>query len=194
MKVKIILGTGREGRESEGVARYLLRKAGERFEAELIDVRDYRLCYTHRWKVPPEIEEYRRKIIEADSLVIVAPEYNGGFPGELKILLDTLFEEYEGLPVGIVTVSSVTGGARLLQELKLLATNYRMLPVAWVLFYNVSKLFDGDELSNVKYRERVERFFERLEKYAKALKPIRDDVRKKLGFSAPPDFPAPSSP
>ncbi|WP_457741703.1 NADPH-dependent FMN reductase [Thermococcus sp.] len=178
MKVKIILGTGREERESERVARYLLRKAEERFEPELIDVRDYKLCYTHRWKVPPEVEDYRKKIIEADALVIVAPEYNGGFPGELKILLDTLFEEYEGLPVGIVTVSSVTGGARLLQELKLLATNYRMLPVAWVLFYNVGELFDGEELRDEKYRERVERFFDRLEKYAGALKPIRDEVRE----------------
>ncbi|NJE55449.1 NADPH-dependent FMN reductase [Thermococcus sp. 21S9] len=180
MKVKIILGTGREGRESERVARYLLRKARERFDAELIDVRDYKLCHTHRWKVPPEVEDYRRKMLEADALIIVAPEYNGGFPGELKVLLDTLFEEYEGLPVGIATVSSVTGGARLLQELKLLATNYRMLPVSWVLFYNVGELFEGDELKDEKYRERVERFFERLEKYAKALKPIRDEVRREL--------------
>ncbi|GAB6135269.1 NADPH-dependent FMN reductase [Thermococcus prieurii] len=180
MKVKIILGTGREGRESERVARYLLRRAKERFDAELIDVRDYKLCYTHRWKVPPEVEDYRRKMLEADALIIVAPEYNGGFPGELKVLLDTLFEEYEGLPVGIATVSSVTGGARLLQELKLLATNYRMLPVSWVLFYNVGELFEGDELKDEKYLERVERFFERLEKYATALKPVRDEVRREL--------------
>ncbi|WP_297481301.1 NADPH-dependent FMN reductase [Thermococcus sp.] len=182
MKVKIILGTGRDGRESERVAKYLTEKARELgFESELIDVRDYPLCYTHRWKVPPEVERYRKKIIEADALVIVAPEYNGGFPGELKILLDTLFEEYEGLPVGIVTVSSVTGGARLLQELKLLATNYRMLPISWVLFYNVGELFDGKELKDEKYRERVERFFERLKKYTLSLKPIRDEVRRELG-------------
>ena len=178
MKVKIILGTGREGRESEKVARYLLKKAGERFEVELIDVRDYPLCHTHRWKVPPEVEEYRKKIVEADALIIVAPEYNGGFPGELKVLLDTLFEEYEGLPVGIATVSSVTGGARLLQEPKLLATNYRMLPVSWVLFYNIGELFEGDELRDEKYRERVERFLGKLEKYTKALKPIRDEGRE----------------
>ncbi|WP_297510317.1 NAD(P)H-dependent oxidoreductase [Thermococcus sp.] len=182
MKVKIILGTGREGRESEKVARYLTRKAGKLgFESEMIDVRDYPLCHTHRWKVPPEVERYRKKILEADSLVIVAPEYNGGFPGELKLLLDTLFEEYEALPVGIATVSSVTGGARLLQELKLLATNYRMLPISWVLFYNVGELFEGDELRDEKYRERVERFFERLKKYTLALKPIRNEVRRELG-------------
>ena len=180
MKVKIILGTGRKGRESERVAKYILKKAREHFDAELIDVRDYPLCHTHRWEVPSEVEEYRKKIVEADALIIVAPEYNGGFPGELKVLLDTLFEEYEGLPVGIVTVSSVTGGARLLQELKLLATNYRMLPVSWVLFYNVSELFEGDELRDEKYRERIERFLEKLEKYTRALKPVREEIRRGL--------------
>ncbi|WP_251949450.1 NADPH-dependent FMN reductase [Thermococcus argininiproducens] len=52
MKVKIILGTAREGRKSEKVAEYIVRKAkGLGWEAELIDVRDYLLAYTHRWKL-----------------------------------------------------------------------------------------------------------------------------------------------
>ncbi|WP_297459631.1 NAD(P)H-dependent oxidoreductase [Thermococcus sp.] len=181
MKVKIILGTAREGRKSERVARYLTRRAEELgWEAELIDVRDYLLCYTHRWKVTPEIERYRAKILEADALVIVAPEYNGSYPGELKILLDTIYDEYEALPVGITTVSIVTGGTRLLMELRAAAVNYRMLPVGQVLFYNVDEVFEGEELGEEKYQERVERLFNTLEKYAKALKPIRDEVRERL--------------
>lgn len=181
MKVKIILGTAREGRKSEKVAKYLMKKAGALgWEAELIDVRDYLLAYTHRWKVTPEMEAYRNKILEADALVIVAPEYNGSYPGELKILLDTIYDEYEGLPLGIATVSSVTGGVRLLMELRTAAVNYRMLPVGQVLFYNVDDLFDGEELKDEKYKERVERLFRALEKYAKALRPIREEVRDKL--------------
>ncbi|WP_246112302.1 NADPH-dependent FMN reductase [Thermococcus aciditolerans] len=40
MKVKIILGTAREGRKSERVAGYLVKKAEEPgWEAEMIDVR-----------------------------------------------------------------------------------------------------------------------------------------------------------
>ncbi|WP_297507179.1 NAD(P)H-dependent oxidoreductase [Thermococcus sp.] len=181
MKVKIILGTAREGRKSEKVARYLTGKARELgWEAELIDVKDYLLAYTHRWKVTPEIERYRAKILEADGLVIVAPEYNGSYPGELKILLDTIYDEYEALPVGIVTLSVVTGGTRLLMELRTAAVNYRMLPVGQVLFYNVDDIFEGEELKDEKYEERVERLFKTLEKYARALRPIRDEVREKL--------------
>ncbi|WP_087037015.1 NADPH-dependent FMN reductase [Thermococcus litoralis] len=181
MKLKVILGTARKGRRSEKVARYLTRRAKELgWDAELIDVKDYLLCYTHRWNVTPEMERYRAKILEADALVIVAPEYNGSYPGELKILLDTIFDEYESLPVGIVTVSSVTGGVRLLQELRLAAVNYKMLPIGQVLFYNVDDLFEDDELKDKKYEERVDRLLKTLEKYAKALGPIRKEVRKKL--------------
>ncbi|ASJ11140.1 FMN reductase [Thermococcus sp. P6] len=181
MKVKIIFGTAREGRKSEKIARYVLKKAVELgWDAELIDVRDYLLCHTHRWRITPEMERYRGKILEADALVIVAPEYNGSYPGELKILLDTIYDEYEGLPVGIITVSVVTGGTRLLQELRLASVNYRMLPVAHVLFYNVEDLFKDEEPGDERYVERVERLFRTLEKYAKALKQIREEVRRNL--------------
>ncbi|NJE47686.1 NADPH-dependent oxidoreductase [Thermococcus sp. GR7] len=180
MKVKIVLGTAREGRKSEKVARYLVKKAQEfGWDAELIDVRDYLLAYTHRWRITPKMKKYREKILEADALIIVAPEYNGSYPGELKILLDTIYDEYEALPVGICTVSSVTGGVRLLMELRTASLNYRMLPVAQVRFYNVDDIFEGEELKGEKYEERVGRLFGTLEKYAKALKPIRDEVREK---------------
>jgi len=58
-------------------------------------------------------------------------------------------------------------------ELRTAAVNYRMLPVGQVLFYNVDDPFDGEELKDEKYKERVERLFRTLEKYAKALRPIR---------------------
>ncbi|WP_010479688.1 NADPH-dependent FMN reductase [Thermococcus zilligii] len=132
------------------------------------------------------MERYRAKILEADALVIVAPEYNGSYPGELKILLDTIYDEYEALPVGIATVSVVTGGARLLMELKTAMLNYRMFPVEQVLFYNVDDVFEGEELKDEKYKERVERLFGALEKYARALRPIREEVREKLGGNGHP--------
>ncbi|WP_297068529.1 NADPH-dependent FMN reductase [Thermococcus sp.] len=181
MKVKVILGTAREGRKSERVAKYLAKRAKELgWEAELIDVKDHLLAYTHRWKVTPDMERYRAKILEADALVIVAPEYNGSYPGELKILLDTIYDEYEALPLGIATVSSVAGGVRLLMELRTAAVNYRMFPVGQVLFYNVDDIFEGEELRDEKYGERVERLFRTLEKYARALRAIREEVREKL--------------
>ncbi len=80
-----------------------------------------------------------------------------------------------------VNGSPVTsGGTRLLMELRTAMLNYRMLPVGQVLFYNVDEVFEGEELKDEKYKERVERLFKTLEKYAEVLKPIRDEVREKL--------------
>ncbi len=65
-------------------------------------------------------------------------------------------------------------------ELRTAAVNYRMLPVGQVLFYNVDDIFEGEELKDEKYEERVERLFRTLEKYARALRAIREEVREKL--------------
>ena len=49
-----------------------------------------------------------------------------------------------------------------------------------MLFYNVDDIFEGEELKDEKIQERIERLFKTLERHAKALKPIRDEVKEKL--------------
>ncbi len=72
---------------------------------------------------PPRLQEYAAKIARAASLIIVAPEYNNGYPGVLKNALDYLLPEYERKPIGIVTVSAGGYGgikiARWRRELRL---------------------------------------------------------------------------
>lgn len=54
MYIPIILGTAREGRQSEKAARFMLQKALEAgLESEIIDVRDYRLPATDNSKKAP---------------------------------------------------------------------------------------------------------------------------------------------
>ena len=54
----------------------------------------------------------------ADALVLVAPEYNRGYPGLLKHVLDTNLKEYIHKAAGVVGVSAgVFGGARMIQNL-----------------------------------------------------------------------------
>jgi NAD(P)H-dependent FMN reductase len=58
---------------------------------------------------------YVEKVARADALVIVAPEYNHGYPGALKQALDMCLEEYNHKAVGIVGVSAGPfGGARVI--------------------------------------------------------------------------------
>jgi NAD(P)H-dependent FMN reductase len=110
MFIPIILGTARVGRQSEKAAKFMLQemvKAG--VESELIDVRDHRITATD--KKLPESEALAKIIIKADALIVVSPEYNHGYPGELKMMLDMLYDEYFHKPVGFCGVSiGIFGG------------------------------------------------------------------------------------
>jgi len=126
LTVPVILGTAREGRKSEQVAEFVvdyLRQSVKNTSPELIDVRDYTFGQTYEaWNGHPDvpgINDWKEIADNADGYVIVTPEYNHGYPGELKILLDAVFTEYFDKPVGLVGVSTGGfGGARVVELIK----------------------------------------------------------------------------
>jgi len=179
--IPIILGTGREGRQSEKVANYMLEvcNADDRFETELIDVRDYPSPFTSRVKQENyDSKGLAEKFERADGLIIVSPEYNHGYPGELKIFLDHFYPEFERKPAGICAVSAGgIGGARMMEVLRISLTAFKMVNINSALYFpGVTELFD--ESGGIKdpdgYAPRVDGFFEELLWYAKALKPARE--------------------
>jgi len=119
MFIPIVLGTNRKGRASENVALWLLEKMSERddIETKLFDVRDFDLPQDdYGTAIGKNFPEWRDAVIRADGLVIVAPEYNHGYPGILKSVLDLLLKEYIHKAVGLVGVSaSPWGGTRVVE-------------------------------------------------------------------------------
>jgi NAD(P)H-dependent FMN reductase len=178
MYIPIILGTAREGRESEKVARFMLEKAIEfGLDSEIIDVRDYRLVATDNTKTSDAAKRLMEQVLRADGLVIVSPEYNHGYPGELKMMLDMLYEEYFGKPVGICGVSSgVFGGARMIEHLVATCVRFHMLPTGEVLYFpKVQDLFDENgAIKKEAYHRGAKKFFGVLAEYAEALRCGKD--------------------
>ncbi|MCA1626794.1 MAG: NAD(P)H-dependent oxidoreductase, partial [Acidobacteria bacterium] len=86
----VLLGTPRQGRMSEHVARFVLAEVQKQagVETELIDVRELNLSTQDAGE---QIKDARfsATMERADGLIIVAPEYNHGYPGMLKHALDT---------------------------------------------------------------------------------------------------------
>ena len=115
----VLLGTNRKGRESEAVARWVFAKMQEREEIEtgFFDVRDFDLPPEHYGtEIGEQFPEWRDAIIRADGLVIVTPEYNHGYPGSLKSVLDLLLKEYIHKAVAFVGVSAGPwGGTRVIE-------------------------------------------------------------------------------
>lgn len=111
--ISIISSSVREGRKSHNVALYFQNYLTENRLAtsDIIDLKEYRFplfestlkTMTH----PAEnVLEFAEKIQSSDGIIIVTPEYNGGYPASLKNAIDLLYEEWKHKPVGIVTASS----------------------------------------------------------------------------------------
>src|SRR5262245_63099972 len=83
--------------------------------------------------------------MHADGLVIVTPEYNRGYPGLLKHVLDTNLKEYIHKAVGICGVSAGGfGGTRVIQNLLPVMRELGLVTIFWDgNFYNVRNIFDA---------------------------------------------------
>ncbi len=135
--IPIIVGSTRRDRQSVKVARFVLARLQQRknVETELLDLLecDFPILEErlHRRDDPPQgLPEFGEKIGRADSLIIVTPEYNNGYPGVLKNALDYLLPEYERKPIGIVTVSAGGfGGLTCLAQLRLVTLGMGAFPI-----------------------------------------------------------------
>jgi NAD(P)H-dependent FMN reductase len=162
MNVPILLGTARQGRMSEHAARWLVARVEEEgHQTELVDVRDYRLAATDNTGQSEEAKRWAEIIKKADGLIVVSPEYNHSYPGELKMMLDMLFAEYKGLPVGICAVSEGDfGGARVVEKLFALFANFGMVSAQYPLnIFRVNDVFAKDgELLDQDYLGKADKF------------------------------------
>jgi len=183
--IPIILGTGREERRSEKVAQFILARAKEHggFETELIDVRDYvkSTRTIPAWVESDVAKPWRDLATRADGYIIVLPEYNHGYPGELKLLLDMALRQYRKKPVGLCAVSSgMFGGARAVENFWQVTLELGMVPVMNPLYFGkVKELFDEKgEITNEIYKEKVPKFFNEMCWFGHALKSARDKGEK----------------
>jgi NAD(P)H-dependent FMN reductase len=178
MYVPVILGTAREGRQSEKAAKYMLQEAKKSgLESEIIDVRDYRTTASDNTQSLPEAKKLAEKISRADALIIVSPEYNHGYPGELKMMLDLLYQQYAKKPVGFCGVSrGGLGGARAVEQLRLVAAELRMVSIREAIYFSgITDLFDvNGEIKDKSYDSRTKTFLDELVWYAGALKKARN--------------------
>lgn len=172
MNIPIILGTARKGRQSEKVAKFILsetRNAGH--ETGILDARDYRVSATDNSKKSLIAKKLAAKISKADALIIVSPEYNHGYPGELKMMLDLIYEEYSGKPLGIVGVSSGPfGGARMVEQLRLVAIGLNMHNIREALYFGgVQNIFDdtGEIREKQAWQRRAKKFMDEIAAYRK---------------------------
>lgn len=177
LSIPVILGTARPSRQSEGVANAIVDLVKQRnLMTDLVDVRDYPLTGTGIPAPGTDLDGYRSIAAAADGFIIVAPEYNHGYPGELKLLLDTESQAYARKPVGLVTVSAgILGGARMAQSLRLVVSGLGMVPVAPALHVSEvgTAIDESGEFASPSMTEVAASVIDEVAWYARALKEAR---------------------
>ncbi|MGW5264479.1 NADPH-dependent FMN reductase [Microbispora sp. NPDC004025] len=131
IKVGVIIGSTRPGRNGEAVARWVHDLAVKRGDADyaLVDLETYALphldepqpagtghyehAHTRRWS---------QAIAALDAFVFVTPEYNRSTSGVLKTAIDFLYAEWADKAAGFVGYG-LNGGTRAIEHLRqILAT------------------------------------------------------------------------
>jgi NAD(P)H-dependent FMN reductase len=137
MTIAIISASVREGRKSHRVALFFKHYLTTVYKCkvELVDLKEYNFpVFEERLRLqknPSEtVKEFASIITNADGVLIVTPEYNGGYPASLKNCIDLLYDEWHRKPVCISTVSDgVFGGAQVITSLQFSLWKIR----AWVV-------------------------------------------------------------
>jgi len=184
--IPALLGTPRKNRESGDVAKWVCGKMREReeIETQLFDVCDFDLPHDHYGQeIKDRFPEWRDAIIRADGLVIVTPEYNHGYPGTLKAVLDLLLKEYIHKAVAFVGVSAqVWGGTRVIEALLPTARELGLAVTFTDLnFPKVTDKFDQNgKLLDAAYEKRAKDFLDELVWMSSALRWGRQHLPSKF--------------
>lgn len=137
LKVAVILGSTRPGRNGEAVSQWVYEIAKKRNDAnfELLDIKDYNLPLLDE-PIPPSMGQYTEehtktwalKIDSFDAYVFVTAEYNHGIPGALKNAIDFLNKEWSNKVAGFVSYGGA-GGVRSVEQLRLVMAELKVATV-----------------------------------------------------------------
>ena len=182
LNLPVLLGTNRKMRHSVHAAKWLIgeiRKRGD-IETRLFDAVNFALPQDdYGTGIKDLFPEWRDAVKRADGLIIVAPEYNHGYPGILKSILDLLLKEYVHKSVALVGVSAGPwGGTRVIEAMVPmvrelgLAVTFRDLN-----FPKIDKTFSEDgKLLDSAFEKRATDFLDELVWMTSALKWGRENI------------------
>jgi NAD(P)H-dependent FMN reductase len=183
LKIAIVLGSTRPGRNGDAVAQWVLEQAQTRSAAdyELVDLADFPMPLLDE-AIPPSAGQYTgehtiawaEKVASYDGFVFVTPEYNHSVPASLKNALDYVYAEWNNKAAAFVGYGSL-GGARAVEHLRGIASELQLAHVRQSLgfslftdFQNFSTFAPGPQ-----HAAAAATLFDQLEAWTTAMKAVR---------------------
>lgn len=190
IKVAIIIGSTRPGRNGEAVGRWVYELARKRsdMEFELIDLADVDLPLLDE-PVPPSLHQYSKThtkewattIGSFDAFVFVTPEYNHGIPGALKNAIDFLYAEWNNKVAGFVSYGSALG-ARAVEHLRLVMAELQVATVREQVLLSLYTDFKNmaEFTPAALHEEKLNAMLDQLVSWGGAFRQIREREREKV--------------
>jgi len=189
LKIGIIVGSTRPGRNSPQVAKWTYDLAKERKDAEfeIVDIVDYNLPVFDE-PMPPAYHNYQKdhtkkwaeKIGSFDGFIFIAPEYNHGVTGALKNAIDFIYAEWNNKVAGFVSYGS-TGGARAVEHLRGIMAELQVADVR--AHVSLSMMTDFENWSVFKpadgHKAQLSTLLDQLVAWGGALKDLREKQARK---------------
>ena len=178
--IPVILGTSRQGRESEHAAQFVFEQTKKRagVETEFIDVRTLPMKLDDAGEQMKD-SKFSATMDRCDGVIIVTPEYNHSFPGLLKHALDMNLKEYIHKAVGICGVSAGPfGGTRVIESLLPVMRELGLVTIFEdVNFGKIGSLFDErGQLVDQNFVRRVDMFLNELIWMSRVLRHGRESI------------------
>jgi NAD(P)H-dependent FMN reductase len=183
LKLQIIIGSTRPGRNGEAVGKwaYEIAKKRKDIQTELVDLGDYDLPLFDEPISPAyapitneNAKKWAAKINEADGYVFVTPEYNHGMPASLKNAVDFLFKEWNDKAIGFVGYGSA-GGARSIEQFRQVSAEVHMADVRTQLLLSLVDDFENMKVFKPRphHEQTLNTLLDQVASWAKVLKPLR---------------------
>jgi NAD(P)H-dependent FMN reductase len=183
LKIAIILGSTRPGRNGAAVADWVVDRAAARTAAhyELVDLADHPLPHLDE-AMPPTMGQYAREHTQAwaktigsyDGYIFVTPEYNHATSGVLKNAIDYLYAEWNNKAAAFVSYGAL-GGARAIEHLRAILSELQVAHVRQQLSFSMFTDFENFSTfaPGPQHADAAVVMFDQLESWTEAMKAVR---------------------
>ncbi len=184
IRIAIILGSTRPGRNGEAVAKWVLEVASKRAiaEFELIDLKEQNLPLLDE-PIPPSMGKYAKehtiawakKIDGFDAFIFVTPEYNHSTCAALKNAIDFIYAEWNNKSAGFVSYGSA-GGVRAVEQLRAIMGYLQVADVSAQVALSLRSDFENNsKFKPADHQEKtLNTMLDQVVGWGKALKNYRD--------------------
>jgi len=194
LRIAIVTGSTRPGRNNEAVANWVYSLSKERKDAEfeLVDIANYKLPLLDE-TMPPMFGQYAHehtkawseKIDSFDAYVFVTPEYNHSTSAALKNAIDYLYREWNNKVAGFVSYGGHAGGARAIEHLRLIMAEVMVATVRASVLLSLLTDFENFRIfkPNPQHEKELHALLDQIVAWGGVLKALRQQEAEEASMA-----------